>query len=334
MECQIARNLALAVSFFFVLSGFILTYRYSEGVDRVRFYKGRMMRLWPVHLTILVVGIIIGIFRNPIVKHENIPVFFANVLLLQAWVPYTVWPFSFNGVTWSISAEVFFYALFPFLVVGNRWRHAAIVSAIIIAAMIVAIDYYKPPAGTGKLWTFAPEHFVLQNPGMRVLEFIIGIGFCKSFLAHRRSFNDYTATMFEVGAIISVVSFAMATESFPSIFNGLPATVQWLSQSGGMLIFGAAILVFAYQQGAISKILIHPLLVRLGEISFSTYMLHHAVEKFSGSHKWAAHIGVPATAALCVIIIYAASYLMWKYVEEPARKWSFRRPNGGLQPAE
>src|SRR6478735_7442587 len=72
--------LALGVSFFFVLSGFILTYAHRDDMDMCRFYRSRVARLWPVHLATLMLALVL-IGQAPLMPD------IANVLLLQAWVP-------------------------------------------------------------------------------------------------------------------------------------------------------------------------------------------------------------------------------------------------------
>src|SRR6476620_1599615 len=103
--------LGQAVSFFFVLSGFILTYVYprlDSRTARRRFWLARFARVWPAHFAAFVVLWLV--LQRPQRFPTGVSTWWLgllNVMLVHAWVP--VWNvfFSFNAVSWSISTEVF-----------------------------------------------------------------------------------------------------------------------------------------------------------------------------------------------------------------------------------
>src|SRR5947207_495509 len=103
-----------AVSFFFVLSGFILSYVYPSltSLDDVRrFLVARLARIWPGHLfaSLLVLILIphdswIGVTGS---TTHGIRKVLANICMVQAWVPKRGYFFAFNSPSWSISTEFF-----------------------------------------------------------------------------------------------------------------------------------------------------------------------------------------------------------------------------------
>lgn len=115
------------VSLFFVLSGFVLTYRYGDRFaertgDLRRYVVARVARIVPLHLLAMavVVPVVLAIDRPDIGAPAMAAGALANVVLLHAWVPaqsFHVW----NGPSWSISVEAFFYAVFPVLVALVVW---------------------------------------------------------------------------------------------------------------------------------------------------------------------------------------------------------------------
>ena len=117
---------SLAVSFFFVLSGFILTYVYAERMANKtvtvrKFLFTRWARIWPLHLACLVIFVTVFSSWNAILgSWDHTPRFLTNLTMLQSWVPDPGWYFGFNGVSWSISTEFFFYLAFPFLMIGGE----------------------------------------------------------------------------------------------------------------------------------------------------------------------------------------------------------------------
>ena len=112
------------VSFFFMLSGFILAYTYQQrlidGTATVRsFYVARIARIYPLHLLALFVALFFLKFFN----HPSPTDFFdlgINTFLLQSFIPGQ--EFLFNSVSWSLSDEAFFYALFPLIVFSTFSR--------------------------------------------------------------------------------------------------------------------------------------------------------------------------------------------------------------------
>jgi peptidoglycan/LPS O-acetylase OafA/YrhL len=302
--------LALGVSFFFVLSGFILTYAY-QGKMRLRsFYLSRFARLWPTHIvTMLLAFWLIYPFLTE--RPEwTIPAI-ANALLLHAWVPVAGWVFGFNGVAWSISAEFFFYLAFP---LARRWLIPAIGIAVTATASGLAVmEIWDFPIGSVPIWNFSASHFLLQHPVMRILEFMVGMAAGKLFLAHRIKSN----TAWESLSLFVVFGAAlMLSPLFAALSSiGLRHTAVWVSQAGGMAAFAAAIYVFAHQQGSISRALQWRPLVLLGEVSFCTYMIHQIVFKVASSAGWGAEMAVPA-----LVIVYPASFALWSIVEVPGRR--------------
>jgi len=104
------------VSFFYVLSGFILAYAYlsmRRRSDVSRFLVARIARVWPVRVASLIICIVTG--TN--LAFGGILPAGANILTVHAWGPLGAFFFSGNAVRWSISTEFGFYLLFPILLV-------------------------------------------------------------------------------------------------------------------------------------------------------------------------------------------------------------------------
>src|SRR5207249_3735398 len=122
------------VSFFFVLSGFIIAYAYPKldnKHDVFDFYVARIARIWPAHFATLL--LVLPLLQTPI----NLT-FVANAFLLHSWVPSKPWYFSYNHPSWSISTELFFYAVFPILIFqwNRSWWWKWIASGILIIWLI------------------------------------------------------------------------------------------------------------------------------------------------------------------------------------------------------
>jgi hypothetical protein len=80
------------------------------------------------------------------------------------------------------------------------------------------------------------------------------------------------------------------------------------------------IVVSADGRGPIARALSHPLPVRLGEISFSVYLIHRIFFSHYDAHRRAfANVPQPVAYALCLSLVLAASHFLWSAVEKPAR---------------
>ena len=122
-----------AVTTFFVLSGFVLTRSYAATVwnrrNTLRYALGRVARVYPVYLlSLAVVAPFILADQTP-GKTEYVA---AHLLLVQAWLGAI--PVNWNTPAWSLSCEMFFYAVFPlaaiFFVRRMNWRNIALAAAV------------------------------------------------------------------------------------------------------------------------------------------------------------------------------------------------------------
>ncbi|HVG27839.1 MAG TPA: acyltransferase, partial [Acidobacteriaceae bacterium] len=110
------------VSFFFLISGFILSYNYAQrpgGVNPVDFWMARLSRLYPVYLLTMVLSIPMLMAEWTARPHPQFWTgLIATPLLLQGFFPRiaTFW----NTVSWTLSCEVVLYLLFPWLL-RMRW---------------------------------------------------------------------------------------------------------------------------------------------------------------------------------------------------------------------
>src|SRR5262249_10795419 len=121
----------LAVTTFFVLSGFVLSRSYrsarwdSQGLWR--YGIGRVARVYPVYLLSLAVV-------TPFIAEDpapgKAPLVAVHGLLLQGWLGHL--PVNWNTPAWSLSCEMFFYLVFPLAAIcltGAGWRVTLVTAA-------------------------------------------------------------------------------------------------------------------------------------------------------------------------------------------------------------
>jgi len=160
----------VGVSFFFVLSGFILTYTYlgrpgQVGINQRDFWVARLARVYPTYLFALAIAAVPFWQEwggpNTACATPKIVTALTTPLLLQAWTPCArAW---WNAPGWSLSAEAFFYLLFPLLAVpivrlGRRQLYAVMGCTylayliVLYLYMAITVDGQRPFADHGTWW--------------------------------------------------------------------------------------------------------------------------------------------------------------------------------------
>lgn len=318
-----------AVSFFFVLSGFILAYVYPvlNIKDIGRFYLARFARIWPLHAATLILALLFIPLRPTL--RESFPwVILTNLTMVHAYVPLWDYFLSFNSVSWAISTEFFFYLCFPFLIYRWRqtWTWKLILSFILLLAMIIICNVWHLPAQNWVSGISLPG-LVYVGPLARMIEFVLGMIIASGWRAKGQYLNlsRATGTIVELTAMILTVASIHYTTVIPHwpalrMYCG-DAFSYWISSSGSAPLFGILIFVLSLEKGMISKILSLPAAVVLGEISYSIYLVHQVLLRFYQNNRLV-FSDIPAWVAYVLywIIVLVVSHLMWKFIEQPCRQ--------------
>jgi len=313
------------VSFFFVLSGFILAYVYPKletWVEIRRFLWARIARVWPG----LLASFFIAFWLLPLTWEYKTGL--ANLFMVNAWVPYFSYAFSYNAPSWSISTEFFFYIAFPFLIFRweKTWHWKLLCSGIVLILVIGVINWLSLPEFDPNTDFVTVNDLLYIHPVSRIFEFIFGMFVVKMWRANLvdTHWSKSCATLYEVAAIIlsilSVVFITPIAMWLDSVWMVRGVSV-WLSGSGSMFAFALLIYVLAMGRGWISFWLSHPALVLLGEISFALYLLHQILLRYYKNNiSEFPHLPDILSFSLFWVVLLLASYLMWALVEMPGRQ--------------
>jgi peptidoglycan/LPS O-acetylase OafA/YrhL len=311
----------VGVGFFFLLSGFILTYTYhaafrekiAAGAAR-DFYVARFARIYPVHIVAMILAVVVlslsdagAHWRSAEPRALEIV---TQTLLVQAWLPNLTIAMGANSVDWTISVEAFFYSLFPLLAyLGNRY--VAGLSICRIAALALALWFATAVFAVGGHWRSGElERWSLYVlPLTRLPDFLVGMLLGYIFLRPNRMKLPLSATAVECCSL-AIAATAIATISVvPTRLSYAVWMMPWLS---------VLVLSFAYGRGAISRALSRPAFVQLGKVSFAFYMVHLSV-------RFVVEPFFPRPAPLETAVIMAVSlglsYALFRFVETPARRW-------------
>ena len=169
---------AEAVSFFFVLSGFILAYAYHKRSYSLRgFYLARLARILPASVLSIAVFILL---INPSLPSLSLPITVANLLLIQSAIPIPAYYFALNAVLWSVSVEVFFYFSFPALehrLYTMRGRILLFTLPFAIGLLMIALlSYWRFPFYSVSAFNAITGHGLIYiSPLSRLKEFTVGM---------------------------------------------------------------------------------------------------------------------------------------------------------------
>ena len=291
-----------AVSFFFVLSGFILTYVYQDRLTwsgTPRFLFSRFARLWPLHIVcLLIAGLVLNAWPDRTWEGGNSWFsYLLNIVLLQSWPPGTYWGMGFNAVAWSISVELFFYCCFPFLLLLTGKRVIGWPDVLVLLAAIGIVIGMERVIQNGAMpaWCNA-DIFSVTFPPLRLFEFALGMVTCRFMVAFQSSANSKTKaarrtdgvqlvsdTLWEIVSIGAIVLLGVwcHVDKIPHLIYtsewGGKMYAIWFRVSGFSPLFAFAIYTFATGRGLLSRFLSTRFMVWMGEISFALYLIHQVV---------------------------------------------------------
>lgn len=260
----------IGVGFFFMLSGFIIAYSNydklkSGKISKQEFWIARIARIYPLHILTLIIMVLAGGSFASMGLTDWLKHFFANLFLLQAFIPYHDYYFSFNGPSWSLSCEQLFYFAFPFLsalLLKNPKR-----LFIVVLLLLVLIPVTMPFTSQSLAKTIW-----YVNPIVRLADFTIGIFLFYIYNQLKiKNWSYKIATGYEVAVVVLFfISYIVAVKWIPQVYRY--SCFYWLPIS--LLLF-----VFSQQKGLLSKLLSNKYLVLLGKISFGIYLIHFIVIK-------------------------------------------------------
>lgn len=139
----------VGVSFFFMLSGFIIAYNYQKKfsenkITKRTFWVARIARIYPLHWLTLLIAVALG---NYVIASGTIDWckhFLASLTLTNAYIPKDNYFFSFNSPSWSLCCEQLFYICFPFLIAFTK-DYRKLLSTFLICAILSIVGMYFTP---------------------------------------------------------------------------------------------------------------------------------------------------------------------------------------------
>jgi peptidoglycan/LPS O-acetylase OafA/YrhL len=264
----------LWVEFFFVLSGFILTYRYGHRLGKLLTWRGytdflraRLTRLYPLHLFILllILAMVVGlralahaggytsIFDLPYHQDVSTKGFILSLLLVHGW--HTMDRLTWNGLSWFVSVEFALYLVFPavlWLAMRGGWRRAMLLIVLGLGCILGLLITLRHGLDQTYDWG------LVRGLG----EFLVGAGMAVLFA---RLAQWQIPVWIHSGVQILLLAGLAASFAFTGwahTFNDIYTVLPMM----------ALVLALAFDEGVLADMLKTAPLQRLGEWSYAVYL--------------------------------------------------------------
>jgi peptidoglycan/LPS O-acetylase OafA/YrhL len=295
----------LMVDLFFIMSGFIIMYVYGDGFSRQitkpglnQFIIARFARIYPLHLFTLVLLVADRWLSNDwstLSDPATIPI---HILLLQSFGLQKA--LTWNGPSWSISAEWWVCMLFPLMALffHQKPRMANLVFFIIMAASYLfllsrsgPIDITHPQRWLRYSMDISIDYGFLRGVG----GFILGI-LIFGVYANGRARNFFSTDIVAYGMIV-ITLFCLHKD---------------ISDLLSVITFAGLVLSFAANKGSLHRLCSFRPLQFLGKISYSIYLMQSIVLHFFliGLRSHAFGSGFPFPDTLFFRFLYQVGFLL------------------------
>ncbi|MGW7081797.1 acyltransferase family protein [Streptomyces sp. NPDC054866] len=307
----------IGVSFFFVLSGFVLAWSSKPGERITSFWRRRALKVYPNH--IVTWALAMWLFASATPLHAWLP----NLFLVHTFSNRVDTVQSVNFPSWSLCSELLFYALFPLFIVLVRriaerrlWLYAggmvAGVAGVTLVTRFIPGDARLP----GLELTVNQQWFSYAFPPPRLFEFVLGMILARIVVA---------GLWPRIGLLPSAAVFAggyYAAIAAPAPYSFSLTTIVPI----GMIICAAASSDLRGGGGWLAG----RTMVWLGNVSFAFYLVQVLVIFYGRPEVLEGRTYGTATALGLLIALFAvnllAAWLLYSLVERPVmRRWSRSR---------
>lgn len=293
----------IAVSYFFVLSGFVMILS-SSGKRNISFFpfiKRRLARLYPIYVLalLLTIGLLIDLQE---ISWNN---FFLNLFLIQSWFPNKALTLNYPG--WSLSNEMFFYALFPFLLSSLYRRLRPWIVTVVVVLFWISSQVLFQFLVIEYSWMVKYWHYI---PILHLNEFLLGSLAGLYFLQKKDGMKKNKALWIFFLLFLLVLALKLSVD----YHNGLLAP-----------LFAIFLVVLSLDNGWVSRFSQNKLCVFLGDISYSVYILQFPVWLLISDYRLEKYLGVSKGTDLAfyvklffLLLISSIAYVM---IEVPVREF-------------
>jgi peptidoglycan/LPS O-acetylase OafA/YrhL len=297
-----------AVSFFFLLSGFILVIAYKNEIFEdnpsiISFYVKRIARIYPLYFLALFLTLGYHFFVHHEHTHlqQKLPF---EILMVQTWF----YPGSINYPAWSISCEIFFYALFPLYIfkLKNLSLKLAITLATLMLLGTTLFSYFALDISNSLLKPSFKDGYLYQHPIFRFPVFLVGNVLGLMYLKNIKISTLLLLGLFLMGCL------SIFLWNFKAIHIG-----SSLKQVGFLFIYVVLIVILLQNEAFSMKYLSNKKFTLLGDMSYSIYLLQFPISSFVLIFTKDFATGIHFFTY--ITLLFFCSFIAFQYFEKPAR---------------
>ena len=293
----------IGVDLFFVLSGFLITYRYfnSQPIQFKNYMVNRFSRIYPMYFIITLCVFLVGFFITSIWNFEK---------SIEAILSFTMTKALFSnyflaGIPqgWTLTLEEMFYFTAPlYFIFIRKNKNALWILPLLIFGVFAILKYF----------TAIPENqwgFLQSNIHSYIIEFFAGIALAYLVLNKKINFKRNWVTYF---GILMIFLYLICRPYIASLVN-LKSDIGRFGEMTILSIFGIAPLLWGliFEKTIVQKILSNKILVLLGKSSFVFYLIHKGfIPIFINDY-------ISDNKLVIFIMLNLISIGLYTYVEEP-----------------
>ncbi len=334
-----------AVSWFFVVSGFILSYTYptlESRAELTRFYLHRVIRIYPVYALAVITSVIFVVwgygnlgeeFFSAVNRPEPLIHDLPEIKEVRFWIgatwrhlvfaqslnPIETLKFLFNGPLWSLVLEMYFYLAFPLLLLLIRPINSltrvvgALVGGYVVQFALIQLNL--PDAEILDITNLNVP--VYTNPLIRGFEFLFGMLLYKAFVI--TSSNTESRFLKPVPSGIAILAY-VAVIHFASVYTPYQYHAFFIELPFVVAMVYALLKMDWYPGQRAVRIC-----TVLGGMSYVLYCFHWPVMEITRySELLAPSLPYPMHITLLMVGLLLFSYLIYRFVESPIRGLLYR----------
>lgn len=299
-------NSGFRVSFFFFISGFVMTLVYGPQIKTLspfQFYKKRVTRIFPIYWFAFVLTLLLVLFVNHSAPKGLVVILHA--LGLQSMLPGYV--LDLNYPTWSISVELFFYALFPFvlkwLMKQNMLRLFYFTAAVWFIQSLQHILFVQLLP-----YSKHSEEFINAFPIWHLGTFFVGMFSAKLILEQSipPGLQKKASLVFVLSTLLFLCLIFIPNPVLKYIHNGLISP-----------LFAVFVISLFYDASFMARVLSLQPLSRLGDLSYGLFIFQYPVWIVYNSLIVPSFVESKWYFTLYFISLLIFSWFINRFVEKP-----------------
>ena len=284
----------LGVQLFFIISGFVIAYS-AEGRTASAFAVARAARIYPTFVLCMTVTFLLALMIGAPRFEASITQWLANLIVVS---PALKQPFM-DGAYWSIVYEITFYGWVFLLLLFNLFRRETVLIVVVWLAISIVNETILRSGALLRLFLTDQSAF-----------FCIGLVLYQIFRGRRdRTIMLLLALSTAVAVTQAFTGADWMREHYHTEFNNLVIAAVCIA-SVGLVAFAMNVRRLPLPAGVV---------LAIGGLTYPLYLLHQHIG-YMLFNKFAAVASAPVLVVLAAVLVTAASFLIWRFFENPVQK--------------